>query len=180
MIHSGTTYLPNWTHGSFCDCFECTALPEHKILAQQIDSVDALNQGLDGKFVHITKPLTIYTAPDGKKVRRIAQPGKYVGKVQNITGGWITLNNNLGYIRFSNDLIFVKPDPNAPPLSKAQLVDVETGILEQMPGGEVVTAGKAIETAGEKLASIDWIGDLKYIAIGIIVVLVLILAIKLS
>ncbi len=169
-----------YRHQPFCNCFECTALPEDKILSTRSNNLDAINSNLDGKFVHITKPLTIYTKPDGKVIRRIAQPGKYVGKVDNITGGWITLDNQGGYIRFSNDLVFVKPDPNAIPLNTSQLTDVALGALEQVPGGEVITLGKNIQSAANEITSIDWLGNLKWIAIGVVVVLVLILAIKLS
>ena len=170
----------NFAHVPYCNCFECTALPEDQILIKGTNHLDAMNSALQGKFIHITKPLTIYTAPDGKTVRRIAKPGGYVGKVQEINIPWITIDNQGGYIRYSNDLVFVKPDPNAVPLNTSQLTDVALNAMSEIPGGEIITTGKEVVNGANALASIDWLGDLKWIAIGIIVVLVLILAIKLT
>ena len=169
-----------YRHQPFCNCFDCTALPEDHLLASPVNHLDAMNSALDGKFIHITKPLTIYTAPDGKTVRRIAKPGGYVGKVQTINIPWITLDNQGGYIRYSNDLVFVKPDPNAVLLNTSQLTDIELNALQQIPGGEVITLSKQVASGANALANIDWLGDLRWIAIGVVVVLVLVLAIKLT
>ncbi len=151
-----------------CNCYDC-----------QPYSGNHVEETILGKFVHSSKSVNVYNEPGGNP-RKAVKSGGFIGAVEglNTKKNWIKLTNGLGWIPYTKDLTFKKPDPNAAPLTGAQKLDVILNVAKAMPvpGGNVVKIGSDVKDAGESV--IDFMSHWKLILIGVIVLIVLLAYLK--
>lgn len=163
-----------------CDCLECMKANTYESYFDRLsymmpDNVEGQpSEFLDGTLVAL-KPMIIYSRPDGNNIRSV-KANQTVGKIYSyvVKDGvvWWQLYDNQGFVKHGSGLF------------DAQMLQSSIAAVKSASDAKVkAAADKRINANREKLISDltpDFLGDLKWYLIGIVVIVVLIMIYKIT